>query len=111
LWKIVIKAAYKIASKTKDACIEINTELTPDYQKDYEIIPYSPNPEENQKWIDAFMSKYITKPFEYLDNVIGVEINFNKVFYKPEKLREIHEITDDLEKLEAELKELENRLW
>lgn len=108
--KIVIKAAYKKATKTKDASIQIKVELTPDYQKDYEIIPYSPDEKQNQKNIAAFMAKYITKPFEYLDNVTGVEINFNKVFYKPEKLREVNEITIDLETLDKELKELENEL-
>ncbi len=39
------------------------------------------------------MAKYVTKPFEYIDNVIGVEINFNKVFYAPEKLRKVTEIS------------------
>ena len=37
--KIVIKAAYKKATKTKGACIAITVELTKDLQKDYEIIP------------------------------------------------------------------------
>jgi len=57
-----------------------------------------------------FMAKYITKPFEYLDNVIGAEINFNKVFYQPEQLREVPEIVADLEALEIALKNLENEL-
>jgi type I restriction enzyme M protein len=39
-----------------------------------------------------------------------VEINFNRVFYIPEKLREVTEITSDLEKLENELKQLEQSL-
>ncbi len=108
--KIVIKASLKKASKTKPAFIEITVELTPDYQKDYEIVPYSPNPEENQKRMVDFMAKYITKPFEYLDNVIGAEINFNKVFYQPEQLREVPEIVADLEALEIALKNLENEL-
>lgn len=56
------------------------------------------------------MAKYVTKPFEYIDNVIGVEINFNKVFYTPEKLREVKTITSDLSALEKELKNLENDL-
>ncbi len=43
----------------------------PDYQKDYEIIPYHRDPDENQEAIAAFMAKYITKPFEYLENVVG----------------------------------------
>jgi type I restriction enzyme M protein len=108
--KIVIKAAYKKATKTKGACIAITVELTKDLQKDYEIIPYSPDETENQQWIADFMAKYVTKPFEYVDNVIGVEINFNKVFYKPEKLRDIATITADLEALENDLTNLEKEL-
>ncbi|MGK7391820.1 MAG: HsdM family class I SAM-dependent methyltransferase [Candidatus Cyclobacteriaceae bacterium M2_1C_046] len=106
--KIVIKAAYKKATKTKGSCIVIKVELTKDLQKDYEIIPYSPDETENQQWIADFMAKYVTKPFKYLNNVIGVEINFNKVFYSSEKLREVSEISADLEALENELAILEN---
>lgn len=108
--KIVVKASYKKATKTKEARIEISVELTADYEKDYEIIPYSPNEEENQQNIANFMAKYITKPFVYIENTIGVEINFNKVFYKPEKLRSLQEITADLEGLEDDLKKLEQEL-
>lgn len=108
--KIVVKASLKKTSKTKPAFIEIMVELTPDYQKDYEIVAYSPNPEENLQRIADFMAKYITKPFEYLDNVIGAEINFNKVFYQPEQLREVPEIVADLQALENALKNLENEL-
>lgn len=56
------------------------------------------------------MAKYITKPFKYIDNTIGVEINFNKVFYKPEELRSLQEITTDLQNLEDELLNLEQEL-
>ncbi len=108
--KIVVKASYKKATKTKEARIEISVELTPDYVKDYEIIPYSPNEEENQQNIADFMAKYITKPFVYIDNTIGVEINFNKVFYKPEQLRSLQQITTDLEELENKLSNLEQEL-
>lgn len=108
--KIVVKASYKKGTKTKEARIEISVELTPDYEKDYEIIPYSPIEEENQQNIANFMAKYITKPFAYIDNTIGVEINFNKVFYKPEQLRSIQEITTDLEVLENKLSNLEQEL-
>ncbi|WP_417237352.1 HsdM family class I SAM-dependent methyltransferase [Bizionia paragorgiae] len=108
--KIVVKTSYKKATKTKEASILITVELTPDYEKDYEIIPYSPNDEDNQQNIADFMAKYITKPFVYIDNTIGVEINFNKVFYKPEQLRSIQEITTNLEELENELSNLEKEL-
>src|SRR5690606_30138122 len=90
--KIAIKTTYKKPTKTKGAYIVITVELTKDQQKDYEIIPYSPEEAENRQWIADFMTKYVTKPFEYVDNVIGVEINFNKVFYTPETLREVSAI-------------------
>ncbi len=108
--KIVIKASYKKATKTNEAYILITTELTPDYEKDYEIISYSPDIEENQQNISTFMAKYITKPFRYIENTIGVEINFNKVFYKPEQLRSLVEITADLQNLEDDLSNLEKEL-
>ncbi|MCG6188947.1 HsdM family class I SAM-dependent methyltransferase [Maribellus maritimus] len=107
--KIIIKASYK-SSKTKGASIIISVELTPDYQKDYEIIPYSPDDTENNQWIADFMAKYIHKPFEFLDNILGVEINFNKEFYKPEQLRAVEEITANLSELEKELQSLESEL-
>jgi type I restriction enzyme M protein len=108
--KIVIKSSFKKATKTKEEYILVTAELTKDLKKDYEIIPFHPNEEQNQQTIASFMAKYITKPFEYLDNTIGVEINFNKVFYKPEQLREVIEITTDLMKLEKELANLEKDL-
>ena len=108
--KIVMKSSFKKATAKQEAYIEITAELTPDYQKDNEIIPYSPDEKENKKWIDAFMVKYVTKPFRYLDNIIGVEINFSKVFYQPEQLNEVSAIVSSLGKLEKELQKFENDL-
>jgi len=50
------------------------------------------------------------KPFAYLENVVGVEINFNKIFYKPSKLREVVDILAEIEAIEDELKALESGL-
>lgn len=75
--KIVVKSTLKKAGKTQPARIEISVELTPDYQKDYEIIPFHKDEAVNQAAIAAFMAKYISNPFEYLENVVGVELNFN----------------------------------
>jgi len=108
--RIQIKSTFKKATKTADAKYSITVELVTDLQKDYEIIPFSPNEEENKANIAAFMAKYVTRPFEYIDNTIGVEINFNKVFYKPEKLDNIEDILTDLKKLEDNLATLENAL-
>lgn len=108
--KILVKAAYKKETKTKDAFIQITVELTKDTVKDYEIIPYHPVEKDNQKQIADFMAKYVTRPFEYSDNVIGVEINFNKVFYVPEQLTPITDLQTELESLEKELANLQNEL-
>ncbi len=108
--KINIKASFKKATKTKEAVINITVELAKDLEKDYEIIPYNPTKETNKQNIADFMAKYISRPFEYLDNVVGVELNFNKVFYKPEQLRSIEEITADLSELDKALNDLEETL-
>ncbi|MDJ1174331.1 HsdM family class I SAM-dependent methyltransferase [Roseofilum capinflatum] len=108
--KIVVKSSFKKKTKTKPESIVITVELMPDTQKDYEIIPYHRDPDENWAGIEAFMAKYITKPFEYLDNVVGVEINFNKVFYQPEQLRSVEEILGEIDSLNDELKSLEEEL-
>ncbi|MBT6757833.1 MAG: N-6 DNA methylase, partial [Candidatus Jacksonbacteria bacterium] len=90
--------------------VEISAELTADYQKDYEIIPFDKDPTANQAAIEAFMARYISKPFVYLENVVGVELNFNKIFYKPETLRPVNEITAEIAELDEALKLLEAEL-
>ncbi len=108
--KILIKSSAKKATKTKEASITITVEITPDYQKDYEIVMYDKDEEQNQKNIDDFMVKYITKPFVLLDNVVGVEINFNKIFYKPQQLRPLDSILSDIKIIDDELQTLEDGL-
>ena len=108
--KIVVKSSYKKATKTKEASIVITTELVPDYQKDYEIIPFDRDEEQNQRNIEEFMAKYVIKPFIYLENVVGVEINFNKIFYKPEQLRPLEDILDDIKNIDENLHILESEL-
>jgi len=108
--RIVVKTALKKKTKTQPERIEITVELTPHTQKDYEIIPFHRDEAANRAAIQAFMAKYITKPFEYLENVVGVEINFNKVFYKPEQLRSAEEILDEIDSLNNELEALEEDL-
>ncbi|MBW2741611.1 MAG: N-6 DNA methylase, partial [Deltaproteobacteria bacterium] len=108
--KIVVKSAYKKASKKQSECIEISVDLTADYQKDYEIIPFHKDEAQNLAAIEDFMAKYITKPFTYLENVVGVELNFNKIFYKPEKLREVVDILAEIDALDGELEALEAEL-
>lgn len=108
--KILVLASYKKATKKFAERIEIYVELTADYQKDYEIVPFHKDVAANQAAIEAFMARYICKPFEYLENIVGVELNFNKIFYSPEKLADVNEIMADLAALEKKLKALEAEL-
>ena len=108
--KITIKAVIKKATKTQSAKLSITTILETDYQKDYEIIPYSSHVETNTANIEQFMTKYISKPFRCLDNTLGVEINFNKVFYKPQTLARVGDLMADIDRLNGELKTLESNL-
>ena len=61
----------------------------------------------NKSAIEAFMARYISTPFGYLENVVGVEINFNKIFYSPEILSNVTELVDDIAVLDKELRALE----
>lgn len=108
--KISVSANYKKATKKQLERIEISVELTADYQKDYEIVPFHKDAILNQAAIEAFMARYISKPFEYLENVVGVELNFNKIFYKPDALRSVKDIAQDIAALDKALKALEAEL-
>jgi len=108
--RISVSAIYKKSTKKLPEHIQINVELTADYQKDYEIIPFHKDDKANKAAIEAFMARYISRPFEYLENVVGVELNFNKIFYQPEKLRDVGEILDELLDIDGKLKMLEQEI-
>lgn len=78
--------------------------IAPITYNDYEIIAHHFDAEKNQREIDAFMGKYVFKPFEYTKNVVGVEINFNREFYIPEKLDKVDDLIIKIEEIEKQLK-------
>lgn len=108
--KIIVSANYKKPTKKSPERIEICVELTADYQKDYEIVPFLKDAAANQAAIEAFMERYISKPFQYLENVVGVELNFNKIFYQPAKLRDVGAILGELADIDGQLKLLEQEI-
>lgn len=105
--KIVIKAAFKKATKKLPLRIDISAELTPDYQKDYEIVNFENCPIANQNKISAHIERFVNKPFSYLDNMIGVEFNFKKEFYIPPKNNDSQDLYKIIRDLSEELHELE----
>ncbi len=84
----------------------------PDHPKgkynDYEVIPY--NPVDNEADIDAFLARYISKPFKKLDNTVGVEVNFNKEFYVPETVEPVDTILAEIADIDRDLANLEKEL-
>lgn len=78
--------------------------------KDTEVIPYNPDADENNRNILEFMQRYITKPYTLLDDVVGVEVNFNKEFYVPEVVEPVDSILAEIADIDRELANLEKEL-
>lgn len=101
------KFTTKPRKDRKTGKIVTDTYIEPVYLNDYEIIPHHFNQYENQREIDAFMQKYVFKPFALGNNTIGVELNFNKEFYIPEVIESVEDIMAEIKALNGELKDIE----
>ena len=88
----------------------VTAKLVDKTYKDTEIIPYNPDPEQNEAAILAFMQKYITKPYQLLENTVGVEVNFNKEFYVPETVESVETILAEIAEIDRDLVKLQNEL-
>ena len=78
--------------------------------KDFEIIPYHPDSEQNDEGIRAFIVRYILKPYRLLDDTVGVEVNFNKEFYVPEMVESVDAILAEIAEIDKELANLEKEI-
>ena len=102
---------FKLTRNKKDGSLLFSVAIDAEYIQDYEIIPYNPDPAINKADIQAFMDKYITKPYLIKDEpIIGVELNFNKEFFTPEQVEKVEDILAELQELEKALKILEGDL-
>ena len=84
----------------------IKVTVGPEITTDYEIIPHHFDSDANKAEIAAFIKKYIFKPCKLGENKVGVELNFNKEFYVPEKLDSVEDILAEIKALDAVLKEV-----
>lgn len=96
--------AFKASTGKKNSVHKIS--IAPYTTGDYEIIPHHMDETANKREIDAFMQKYVFKPYTLGGNTVGVEINFNKEFYVPEKMEKAEDILKEIEELNVELKEV-----
>ncbi|WP_333616194.1 N-6 DNA methylase, partial [Bacteroides pyogenes] len=95
---------FKFDLGTSKGKKSLKVELIPRTTADYEIIPHNFDTHENQREIDAFMKKYVFKPYVLGKNVVGVELNFNKEFYVPEKIDKVEDVMEELRQLNDVLK-------
>lgn len=99
-----LSAVYKKskATKQKEASGVWLLKIEPLWIKDYEKINYYFDSKENAAAIENFMKTWVnedSKQWQLLDNVVGVEINFNQVFPKKIEIRSVADILKDLEAL------------
>lgn len=95
------------ASISKKQVVVHKIAIEPYKTSDYEIIPHHFDEAANAAEIQRFMDKYIFKPYVLGKNIIGVELNFNKEFYVPEKMESVDNILDELKILEKDLQSIE----
>lgn len=94
--------AFKASTGKKNSVHKIS--IAPYTTGDYEIIPHHMDETANKREIDAFMQKYVFKPYTLGGNTVGVEINFTKEFYVPEKMEKAEDILREIEELDSEIK-------
>ncbi|ROT16289.1 N-6 DNA methylase [Muribaculaceae bacterium Isolate-105 (HZI)] len=104
------KIVANISFNKKRMTDTISAKICNDTYKDTEIILYNPDPEQNGAAILAFMQRYITKPYQLLENTVGVEVNFNKEFYVPETVEPVETILTEIVEIDRELANLQNDL-
>ena len=110
---IKVSVSYKKPTTKTGETFTCKVELLPKTEKDSEIIPF----QEIQKGelvindIDDFLGQWVEKDFDKLDNTVGVEINFNKIFYKYEKLRSIQDIVSNISDLEEQEQVLDKDIF
>lgn len=98
--------SFKAAINKKSGMV-YKIAIEPYLVSDYEIIPHHFDEEENNHEIQAFIDKYVFKPFVLTTNKVGVELNFNKEFYVPEEIGGVEEILAEIKELDEALKGIE----
>lgn len=106
-----VKAKYTKGTKKKEECFELVFDISPKIENDYEITPFSFDDNQNEQLISDFLDKWVENQYEKLDNSVGVEINFSKVFYKPEINKTIENIQGDIKACEQSIQKLMNKVF
>ena len=107
---IKVKVLYK-KSKGKiseNVSIEVSCESV--WSRDDEKVRHLPEKECNDKLISDFMAEWVsqnTQCYKLLDNIVGVEINFNSVFPKKIEIRSTDVILKELSLIDDTLRSIQ----
>lgn len=104
---VKLTAKFKKATKVKPAGIEWTAAIEPIWIKDEERIPYHNDELANKEGVAEFLKKWVSPDLSHvqlLNNVVGVEINFNSLFSKSGKARPSSDILRELADLDILLK-------
>ena len=63
-----------------------------------------------EQGIKDFLQRYIYKPYTIGENVVGVEVNFNKEFYVPETVEPVDSILAEISDIDKAIANLEKEL-
>jgi type I restriction enzyme M protein len=102
----IFKFSVSKATAKKESSVSLSCSIESVWSKDEEKINYSNI--DNESSIKEFLVEWVSdniSDIEILDNVIGVEINFNSIFSKNVKERKTVDILDDIKKLNHLLRE------
>lgn len=91
--------AFKATVNKKGGTI-YKISIEPYLVSDYEIIPHHFDAEENNREIQAFMDKYVFKPYTLTTNKVGLKLNFSKEFYTPEEVSRVEDILAEIRELD-----------
>jgi type I restriction enzyme M protein len=108
---ISVKAKYTKGTKKKEESFELVFDISPKIENDYEITPFSFDDNENEQLTSDFLDKWVENQYEKLDNSVGVEINFSKVFYKPEINKTIEDIQKEILSCDQSIQKLMNKVF
>lgn len=101
------KFVFKTKTSKKVDLMPLRVFIEPKTTSDYEIIPYSPNEDENEQNIQSFLEQYVSKQYIRKDSTVGVELNFNKEFYLPEPIPSVDELLKEIEDIDNQLKTIQ----
>lgn len=101
------RGIFTFAAATSKGKKSLKVVISPEYYSDYEIITHRFDEVKNTKEIKTFLDFFVSRPYSLDKNVIGVELNFNKEFYVPEKLDSTDEILGVIKDLNDSIKEIQ----